>query len=183
MKRQLLLLFILLFVTKVSLAQNQIEWPKFKGKDTFSAYMQSMLNIDRRITDSECAQFMVAIKFVVDKNGFVDSVAFSAGTKPLLKLLLKQSLETTHGTWQSMTIAQDTIISYPMILPIYFSLESTCSQGTYPENRMLKTLPQLLGFDPNNQSDDLKNVMLFDPIYVYSARGFEDIGGNPKKKN
>ena len=171
MKRSIFILLLLVFVNQIGFSQSDITWPKFKGSKTFTAYMESILSGNLYVTNSDCAEFMLAAKFVIDQNGFIDSIRITTKEKMSLKFLIMDALETTNGTWEPMKIDGKINASYPMVLPIHFKLES--------EDRML-SFKEVLEFDPNNK-DEL--VTVFNPINVFGVRGFEDIGGPPKKNN
>lgn len=169
-------------MSQICFAQNEIEWPQFKGKDKFSGYLQSMLNADERLIESDCAEFIVAARFTIDTNGHVETVEVSTDERITLKLAIIRAIETTHGQWEPMIVNGKKVISPPMIIPIYFNLESVCEIGQSPTNRMLSNIQRLYNFQPDGSVGQI-NTVLFAPIYVYGPRGYEDIGGMPKQKS
>lgn len=170
------------FLSHGSFAQDNVVWPKFKGKDTFSGYLESMLNADERMMEFECAEFMVAASFVIDQNGHVDTVEVSTNESILLKLAITKAISTTHGQWEPMTINDQKVVSQPMVIIIYFHLESVCKRGEFPKNRVFKNIETLYNFK-QDQYDGSLNTVFFDPIYVFGPRGFEDIADLPKQKS
>lgn len=183
MRQSVFIYMFLMLFHQASFAQETESIPTFRGKSTFSAYMQSMLTNDYSVSMVDCAEFMISARFVIDENGYVDSISFSPDTPKYLDMAIKRALETTHGTWNPRKIDGKPVVSQPMILPMYFSLESVCDHGKPATSKMFKTIPTMLQFDGSTSKGSLSNVIIFDPIMIYAARGYEDIAGPPKKKN
>ena len=160
-------LAILFWVPSLAFTQSV---PQFKGSTTFENYMQSLLKNDCRITSARCAEFFLAVKFIINEDGFADSITVLPDVNYTIRTRVIHAIRTTDGTWANIT----TNDRLPLVLPIYFRLESGCLQGQKMEKRL--TDPEKFNLKNFNLSNETDEVFLFEPIYVTSERGFEDIG-------
>lgn len=106
----------------VALAQGNR--PAFiDGDISFSAYMGLHAHIDDLPL---CERELVFVRFKIDQEGQVRDISFSQHTDSLLKVSLRNALESTSGKWRPGTDSHS--LNKYLVLPCLVGIENSCNQ-------------------------------------------------------
>ncbi|MEL6561307.1 MAG: hypothetical protein AAFQ94_24175 [Bacteroidota bacterium] len=178
--RFLLILFCFLISSGNIYAQENREWPEFRGRGTFSTYVRDQLAADSGLGMIACVRLVTALKFAVDENGFVTDIQVSENVTGYIGQRIKLIARSSDGTWDTAMSNGKAVKSKPMMVLIYLSLEGPCTKEDryVGKDKITGTFHEIFKLNKKGEEMNTENIKIFPPVTFLSPHGLTDLTDN-----